>query len=66
MARLMTGGTAISPGSEDRLATIDVRQPRNGITTTTARQKAQMLKAAPHAVVVDGNVVKIVSTAQMK
>jgi hypothetical protein len=43
MARLMTGGTAMSPGIAVRLATIDVKHPRTGITTTTERQKAHIL-----------------------
>ena len=46
MARLMTGGTAMRPGKEVMLASIDVKQPRTGMIMTTARQKAQMLKDA--------------------
>jgi len=45
---------------------MEVKQPNTGMTTTTVRQKAQTLKAVPHVVEVDSNVVMIVMTAQMK
>jgi len=46
MARLITGGTAMRPGSAVMFARMEVKQPRTGMIMTTARQKAQILYAA--------------------